>query len=980
MTDNNAFEGPTTEIFTTSTTLDNPKIDPSDSPEKEPKTKNDRRRMALAIVGFVVSVAIITIGAVWGALAKKNKGGGDEVTYPSYRLPDTLRPIEYQVRLQPFINGNYSIHGYVEVEMSVVQATKNITIHLADIVTHNETVQVRSYSPEEGVGEGSGKKVEIAKHEYDPEKEWYVAHLGKELQVDHRVVISMSFTGLLNDNLKGFYRSSYTTPEGDDVRLAVTFFSPINARRAFPCLDEPAMKARFKVSLARETNMTALANMPLKETEPIPDQEGWVWDHFQTTLPMSTYLVAFMVSDFDHESSGNISVWSRSEVLEEAHHSLQISPQLLGFFEGYLNVTYPLPKMDIVALPDFAAGAMENWGLLTFKEEKMLLPEAPSAAARQSVEVVMAHELAHQWFGNLVTAAWWTDILLKEGMASYMENIGTHGLEPDWGILEQMVLTMQAIMVSDGLTSTHPVYQPVSRPSDIGQVFDSITYSKGMSVIRMMSHFLTEDTFRRGLTNYLNHFAYSVATQDDFWAIMTQVAHEDNRLPTSVNVKNIMDTWTLQAGYPVVTVTRSEDGHTATLTQERFLLTGNVTEEEANRWWLPLSYTAADAPDFNKTQPNTWMPASQTSMVLEHLPAKSDWIFLNLQGTGYFRVNYDQDNWARLTDQMLSDHTTIEVTSRSQLLDDALNLARAGRLNYETVLGLNAYLDAEDEYVPWSTALSGLSYLEKMLTRTGSYGNLRRYLLKLLMPLYNDVGFQDDLNDPFLEQRKRSLAVSWACKLGHEECVTKAVEKFDLWLANNTEVSPNIKSTVYCMGVAEGGQDAWEGVWARYLETEVAQEKIHLLKALGCSRELWILSQYLEMGFTEGSGIRKQDANRVFSSVAGNDVGRSMAWLFLRNEWDRIVNYYDTFSSVADLITSATAEFNTHIEKHELEVFAEEHEESLSTSSRAVNNALQNAEGNIAWMENNYEVIAKWLEENMEEEDEEEEEEEAVIV
>lgn len=309
--------------------------------------------------------------------------------------------------------------------------------------------------------------------------------------------------------------------------------------------------------------------------------------------------------------------------------------------------------------------------------------------------------------------------------------------------------------------------------------------------------------------------AYDVASQDDFWAILTEVAQKDDRLPTSVTVKDIMDTWTLQAGYPVVTVTRSKDGHTATLTQvslapsvstsmlphfffplltpppsspllqERFLQTGNITgEEKACSWWVPLSYTTADAPDFNETQPSLWMPAGEAAIVVEDLPAKGDWIFFNLQGTGYFRVNYDEDNWARLSDQLLSDHATIDVVSRSQLLDDALSLARvgelccvapvarkllaclgesnlcsltyssvrpssvpgsveenqvlpseihfvslvncfAGRLSYETALGLNAYLEAEKEYVPWSTALAGLSYLEKMLTRTASYGNLR---------------------------------------------------------------------------------------------------------------------------------------------------------------------------------------------------------------------------------------------------------------
>lgn len=959
-------EGPSMEIFATTSSQDVCSVESEGKTiASEKKTKKEKRddnmRMGLAVSGFIVSIAIIIFGFFLGAEAKKNKTTTEE--NPSFRLPKSLQPTEYQVKLQPFVNGNYSIAGHVQVEMVVVHATTNITIHLADIVTHNETIQVRRFVAGVDKEGEQGEEIVVSSHKYDQEKEWYVAHLAKEMQVNDTVVLSMSFTGLLNDQLKGFYRSTYTRPNGETVRLAASFFSPINARRAFPCLDEPEMKARFKVSLARQTNMTARANMPLAATEPIPDQKGWVWDHFQTTLPMSTYLVAFLVSDFSHKSNGNVSVWSREAVLGEAEHALQIGPEFIAFFENYLNFTFPLPKMDLVALPDFAAGAMENWGLTTFREGTMLLPTQSSADSLDRVETVMAHELAHQWFGNLVTAQWWEDILLKEGMASFMENIATDALRPSWGIVDQMLLTVRDIMVVDALPSTHPVNQPVAQPSDISQVFDTITYKKGMSVIRMMSHFLTEDTFRRGLIHYLNQYAYGSATQDDFWAVLTEVAHEDGRLSGFVTVKDIMDTWTRQSGYPVVTVTRSEDGTTATVTQERFLLSGNLTQEEQSMWWVPLSWTTTSS--FNFTTSTFWMKNTTASTTLQSLPASEKWILFNLQGTGYFRVNYDKANWAAVTDQLLNDHQMIKMVTRAQLLDDALNLARGGRLSYETALGLNAYLSAETEYLPWTSALTALSYLEKMLTRTASYGNLRRYLLNLLEPLYTAVGFEDDLNDPHLDQHKRSLAVAWACKLDNKECVAKAVQHFDSWLTNYTEVSPNIKSTVYCTGVAEGGIEAWDGVWERYLETEVAREKLHLLQALGCPKEIWILSRYLDMAFTEGSGIRKQDINLVFSSVAGNDIGRSLAWNFLRSDWDRIVNYYDTFSSAASLLTSATAEFNTPIELRELEAFVQENEASLKTSSRAVQNALENAEVNVEWMDQYYQVITDWLQENV---------------
>ncbi|XP_050685905.1 aminopeptidase N-like isoform X1 [Eriocheir sinensis] len=957
----------TEEVFNTTSTLDSDtKISKPSTTEKvrqvmKMKTKKDRIRMAVAIIGFLAVIAIIITGAVLGAKAKKKDDEVDPTEPPtsSFRLPDTLKPLAYQVKLQPFINGNFTIDGYVFLEMQVVKPTSVITLHIVDIITHNDTVKVTSRpSPE-----GPEREIVVSKQEYDPEREFYIATLEEELEVNHLIDISMSFTGLLNDQLKGFYRSSYLSSEGDTRWLAVSFFAPTHARRAFPCMDEPAMKARFGVSLAREDHMSALANMPLMISQPIEGQEGWVWDHFETTVPMSTYLVAFVISDFANLTDGNFSVWSREDLINQADRSLEVGPPILEYYEDYFSIEYPLPKMDMVAVPDFAAGAMENWGLITYREEDMLLPEGSSAAGHQRVVIVVAHELAHQWFGNLVTPSWWTDIWLNEGFASYLENVGTHQMEPTWHMLDQMVLTMQDVMVADGLPSTHPVSQPVEHPDEIGQIFDAISYDKGMSVIRMMNHFLTEDTFRKGLTNYLNHFAYDSATQDDLWEFLTAAAKEDGRLPQDASVKDIMDTWTLQGGYPVVGVTRSEDG-TVTLTQQRFLLAGNSSDDQGSSWWVPISYTSANAPNFTYTFPDLWIPAGTSSYAMTPKIPKEHWVILNIQGTGYFRVNYEVADWGLISDQLMTGHTVIEVVTRAQLLDDALSLARGGYLTYDVPLDLVNYLEKEVEYVPWSSAMDGFSYLEQMLTRTAAYGDLRRYLLSLLEPLYFSVGFEDSPDDPHLDQYKRSLAVSWACKMGHEECESNAVNLFNAWMANATEVSANTKSTVYCMGVASGGQEAWEGVWERYLDTEVASEQTHLLRALGCSNELWLLARYLDMAFTEGSGIRKQDIALVFGSVADNDISRTMAWNFLRDQWERIVTYYDSFSSVGRLITSATKEFNTPIEKFELETFYKEHEDSLSTATRAVQIALENTDVNIAWMENNYEEIKKWLGDN----------------
>ncbi|XP_042874237.1 aminopeptidase N-like [Penaeus japonicus] len=882
-------------------------------------------------------------------------------TLENYRLPTALEPVHYAVKLQPFINGNFSIMGHVEVELKVLKATSNITLHMADITVHNDTIMLKSKSDLNEIET-------ILRYDYDPAREFFIVHLSEELPEDSEVVLAMEFEGYLNDQLRGFYRSSYVNEEGNETMLAATQFQPTDARRAFPCMDEPALKATFTVSLAREEHMTTLSNMPVYDTAPVEGQEGWVWDHYNTTVKMSTYLVAFIVSDFDFATSmageTNFTVWARPEAIAQADYSLDVGVKVLTHFESYFDIPYPLPKQDMIAVPDFAAGAMENWGLILYRETAMLYdPSVSSASNKQRVAVVVVHELAHQWFGNLVTPTWWTDLWLNEGFASFMEFIGVDHVEPTWRMMDQFVVdTLHYVFGIDSLESSHPISIPVGHPDEINEIFDSISYYKGASVIRMMYFFLTEATFKKGLTNYLTNFEYDAAAQDDLGNSDRQ-AHEDKTLPDEVSVKDIMDTWTLLTGYPVVKLERDEAGTSATVTQERFLLLPPTTElsDAAPSWWVPLTMTSQDAPDFTQTRPSAWLSAGAQSLALDDLPSADAWVILNLQQTGYFRVNYDANNWELLTKQLRDSHEVIHVTNRAQVMDDALNLARAGQLKYETALGLNAYLAKENDYIPWQAALNNLEYLETMLSATSGHGALREYLLSLLIPLYESVGFEDDLGGPHLEQYKRAMALRWTVTPITRTVSTTRVSQFDQWINNGSAVSPNLKSTVYCSAISAGGEEEWEAAWHQYVSANVASEKAVLLSALGCTREVWLLARYLEMAFTEGSGIRKQDSTAVFSAVASNDVGRYIAWNFLRDQWQNISSYYDTFASLGSLVSSATAKFNTREEKRQLEAFIEQNQNDLTSINRAVSQALENTNNNIAWMDNNYDVIVQWL-------------------
>lgn len=905
------------------------------------------------------------------------------------RLPRAVTPDSYTIKIIPFIyEGNFTFNGEVTVVINVTEATTNITLHFNDIKIHEDTVAVAEHVSTVDGSSREGEKLSIDRLSNDTARQFFIIHLRQPLSEGKQYRVSMSYVGNLNDVLQGFYRSSYTV--NNQTRwIATTQFQPTDARRAFPCFDEPALKARFKISIARPSNMTSISNMPQEgASEPVEGLPEYMWDHYGQSVPMSTYLVAFVVSDFGHISEGNFSVWARHEAIQQAEYSLKIGPKILHYYEKYFGIPFPLPKMDMIALPDFSAGAMENWGLITYRETAMLYKQGVSTNNnKQSVATVVSHELAHQWFGNLVTPSWWTDLWLNEGFASYVEYLGVNAVEPSWKILEQFVIfDLQNVFALDALESSHQISIEVGHPDEINEIFDRISYGKGASIIRMMDHFLTTKVFKKGVTKYLNSRKYQSSTQNDLWEALTSQAHADNALDPNMSVKEIMDTWTLQTGFPVITVARDYTTGTVHLKQERFLLrrkaenSGLTTAQTSTTtsapgtiglglWWIPITYTSLENPDFDNTQPSFWMKATP-ELTLPPVSAGPDqWVIFNIQETGFYRVNYDPTNWGLLIEYLMDrDHfSQIGIINRAQLLDDSLNLARAGILDYATALHVTRYLANELEYLPWKAALNALGYIESMLVKTGNYDKFKVYMLGLLENLYKHTGFTDNPNDPQLTVYKRVNILNWACSLGHEDCVRNSVLQFQNWRSSpdpdrNNPISANLKNVVYCTAIRVGGQEEWDFAWQRYRKTNVGSEKDILLGALGCSREIWILSRYLDWAISENSGIRKQDAARVFGAIANNAVGQPLAYSFLRNKWDRIREYLgSSLFTINTIVRSCTKRINSPFELGDLMQFALAHRHELGTATRAVEQALEQAEANVKWMERNYEPIVRWL-------------------
>jgi aminopeptidase N len=704
-----------------------------------------------------------------------------------------------------------------------------------------------------------------------------------------------------------------------------------------------------------------------------------------------------------------------------AEYALRIADKILRHYEDFFGIEYPLPKMDMIALPDFNAGAMENWGLVTYRETAMLYDEKSSSVPnKQRVAVVVAHELAHQWFGNLVTPKWWDDLWLNEGFASFVEYIGVDHVEPTWRMLDQFVVDeVQNVFKLDGLSSSHQISIPVNNPDEISEIFDHISYAKGASIIRMMNHFLTDDVFKLGLQRYLRALKYNNAEQSDLWAHLTAAqealrqsqagngSSSAQQQPPPIDVGQVMNSWTLQTGYPLVTLTRDYATSTARLDQVRYqpfrIRESAATNSSSNqvaadrkqqqRWEIPITFTWKSEQNW-KPSTRLWMHQNQTGPVEvsgDRLPklAADDWIILNVQQVGYYRVNYDLHNWKLLIEQLQRDHTKIPATNRAQLLDDIFELAKSSVVDYEFAMEATKYLKAERDYLPWESVLISLGYIDEMLLRTSIYGDWQDYFAQLIEPYYSRYKDMDWVRRPagggnqsaaaalattppatgeiesndVLESYNQVNSIGWACAMNNQHCIDKAISVFKQWKSSGVNrIKPELRHRAYCTAIEYGNKDDWEFLWRVYEKEQGATERDRILRALACSRELWILSRYLEWTFSKTKPIRRQDGAYVFRMVARNNHGHDIAFNFMRERWPVIKDYYGKSSfSMGSLIKSVAGSMNTQLELDQLKAFYESIKGDVGTGKRAFQVAIEEVESNVNWRNRNYKKLESWL-------------------
>ncbi|ODM96179.1 Aminopeptidase N [Orchesella cincta] len=901
------------------------------------------------------------------------------VPSPKFRLPNDVLPFHYDLRLRPRLTATdpndgpqWTAPGQVTILVTCVQTTRNISLHSTVREINESSVTITNIQ--------TGLTIAVETHSYVPEKDFYVITLTSAMQIGQRYSIFIDYVAdVFTNRLDGLYRSHYDDPASGETKWAATTqFQAFGARAAYPCFDEPGLKATFNITLGREHNFSAVANTPIIDTLPIDGLDNWFWDIFKQTVPMPTYLVALVISDYAFaEASSDLynkptRTYAPKHLIDQGHgdFAAMVAAKDLAFFEEFFDYEYALDKMDSAAMWDFAAGAMENWGINIYREVLILYaPNQNNERERRQVSQTLAHELAHQWFGNLVTCAWWTGAWLNEGFASWIQYLGLNHTDPEFESLKTILNdAMQNAMRSDVLANSHPTLLPdKGNPYDTMSYSGNLVYSKGAALIRMMENFLTIGTLQAGLRTYLKRNAFGAVEQDDLFEALTEHALADNRLPEGVTMKTIMDTWTLQKAYPLLKVRHSTSDNIVTITQEedqgtfgkRPIQSG--TNQENPLWFVPMAVSTQSNPQPDNTIPQYWLSTSE--MTIPH--NSSEWLIVNSGATGYYRVEYDAVLTQRLHDQILRDFTVLNYGTRSQLLDDYFTRAFTGNQQISAALGFTRHLEQELEYVVWAPFFYHMAKPYRLFSGTEVFDSMKEYIL----PKISDVmdSLQTTRNISFgIDNILYAQLFDWSCGMGNPSCVNQSLAFFETWKSNPdvNPIDPMLRPIVYCTAIANR-IDNFQFALERFAASTGTQQT-QLLTALGCTTNN--ASVALLLGAADGSTsqISRQFALAALQSVAANHLHRGTLESFIRNSIEDVVEYVGNAAIIANTLRSLSSYYSSARELLFVNDLAAQYSDLLGAPgvTEIVEAAITAIEDNILWTARFREQFHIWFQQN----------------
>ncbi len=859
-----------------------------------------------------------------------------------WKLPTAVRPTNYDLTLEPDIDA-FTFSGSESINIEVLEPVSEIVLNSAEIEVQSVCVALPD-----------GTSNDAASMSFNEEMETLTISFDDQLPVGE-ATLDIEFAGELNDKLRGFYRSSYRDQDGNQRWMAATQFESTDARRAFPCWDEPAIKATFDVTLTVSHELEAISN-----TEPVSttvSEDGKKTVRYAPTPVMSTYLLAFVVGDIAcvQDTTGDgvlMRVWATRGNENKGRFALETSMALLDYFHDYFGVPYPLSKLDHIALPDFAAGAMENWGAITYREVALLVdPEGSSAGTREVVAAIISHEMAHQWFGDLVTMEWWDDLWLNESFASWMGDKAVDYLHPEWEMWTQFLTndTNDALNL-DGLRNSHPIEQEVNNPAEIGQLFDAISYSKGGSVLRMLEHYLGEEAFREGLRIYIKRHAYGNARTRDLWNALGEASGQP--------VAAIMDTWTSQTGYPVLdaTVDRSSEAIEVDLSQSRFLYDDILGEGEAEDtiWKVPV--TARSASDAEPVR--ALMESQAADLTLE--PAShgtiDEWIKINPGQSGFYRVRYSEDELERLKTPI--SNLTLPAQDRLGLQSDAYALAKAGHISATAYLSLvEAYSNETDASVAGDLAAS-LGALNNLLSDEEFHTAYQAFGRSVFKPIGERIGWDEREGEGHRDALLRSTILGQLGRYADDDTLVEAARRFETYVDDPTNLTADLRSVTFSMAAQRGGRNLYDQMWELEKSATLHEEKMRFLGALCSFEDESLLGETLDRSLVD-EHVRSQDTIRIVVFVAANRHGRELAWEFVKENWDEFDRRYGEGGFALMRLVGISSLFTTREKQDEVREFFETH--PVPAADRTIRQGLERMSINIAWLDRNRDELSRWL-------------------
>ncbi|KAF9910537.1 hypothetical protein EC991_006355 [Linnemannia zychae] len=853
-------------------------------------------------------------------------------------LPTNVTPSHYTLNIVPDFT-EFTFAGTVAIDLTIHEATKTVSVNTKDLTLKSSAIEI------------DGKTIEPASSAFDEHRDTTTFTFDSELPKG-AAVLRITYDGILSDKMAGFYRSSYKDAEGKTKYMGVTQFEATDARRAFPCWDEPAAKATYSISLTVPTELVALSNMPVL-SETIAGETKVV--AFEKTPIMSTYLVAWAVGEFEYiettttklEKPVTCRVYTLPGLKEQGRFALEITPKVLEYFSEIFGTAYPLPKLDHLAVPDFDAGAMENWGLVTYRTVALLFDEKTSDLRfKEQVAVTVAHEIAHQWFGNLVTMEWWDHLWLNEGFATWVGTLAVDHLFPKWDTWSTFVVDdMQRGVGLDSLRSSHPIEVPVNDPHEIHQIFDAISYSKGASVIRMLSNWLTVDVFLAGIRRYLKKHEYENATTDDLWNALSE--------ESTIDVREFMNTWTRVIGVPILDVTEA-DG-IVTVEQHRFLSTNDVKpEEDETVWWVPLGVHPKPA---SIVDPNQTLKSRSLSFEVPEGP-----YLLNKHYSGVFRTNYPPSAIGRIGKAILDGSDLVGLSDRAGLVADIASLSKSGHTATSNFLDLVQYYKNEETYVVWELLAGRVGEIASIFADNERINQgIKHFQRNLVDRMVAKLGWEFPEGEDYLTSRLRNVILRSAGRAGHEATVAEAKRRFALFVsdpAHDSILHPSIRQTAFEIVLSQGGEEEFRNVLKYFHAAPKQDQQVIALLALGYVQQPELIAEVQALAISEH--VRPQDIFYVLAGLSSNFASRRLTWEWVKANWNTLAERYKgSMSMLGSCVKFPLSQSSdAALIKEVKEFFADKDTKDFQ---RALDQAIEGLDVNSAWVAREQEGLSEWL-------------------